>query len=408
MVGAPWISLCLALGASPPPRPAKLARAWSTRGVYTGRTDMPPLEEVASRCGVDPPLHAPRWVWTVAWRAGKRALPLLHRWDACAATDTNVNLVVCWLKAIAGNRPRGGCPDGGIAYDLLPPVTRRLVSAPVARFYPKLHHQNVALRTAFLDAAVERELAQSITSDGADSGPSQIVRAVVLGAGFDVRALRLSSQSARAAVWSEVDLAHVSKQKQAMLSRLGRRRPALLARLTALTQISGNLSRPGDVAFALRTAFGAARADKGTGTATAEPAKPAEELTAQVVAAGAAVRPTPGATVARRTPLAPEMHALVVIEALMIYLPAEAATALLRACVAEAEAAGAARLTICFSDRLPCGKSCSYEDAAAALATADPRLHLDEHSWLPKPGLARHQGVARAQLYCCSETVPSA
>lgn len=62
---------------------------------------------------------------------------------------------MCWLKAIGGNSPRG-YPDEALAYDLLPPVTRRVVARPLARLYPLLHHQNVALRTAFLDRHVKK------------------------------------------------------------------------------------------------------------------------------------------------------------------------------------------------------------------------------------------------------------
>ena len=124
--------------------------------MYNDRPDMPPLPDVAAAVGVEAPWTAPRWVWSNAWKMGKRALPILHRWDPCAPTDTNVNLWVCWMKAIAGNRRRGY--DGGVAYDLLPPVTRVVVSRPLAWLYPRLHHQNIALRTAYLDKAVAQEL----------------------------------------------------------------------------------------------------------------------------------------------------------------------------------------------------------------------------------------------------------
>eukprot|EP00966_Prymnesium_polylepis_P294038 6790835-Prymnesium_polylepis.1 len=140
----------------PPAPPAARWRPWRRRGVYEDRPDMPPLEDVASTVGVAAPWTAPRWMWSGAWRVGHRALPWLHRWDPAAATDTNVNLWVAWLKAIAGNRWRAA--DGGLAYDMLPSWTRRVVSRPVAWLYPRLHHQNVALRTAYLDRAVSREL----------------------------------------------------------------------------------------------------------------------------------------------------------------------------------------------------------------------------------------------------------
>ena len=108
----------------------KFQRAWKSRGVYKDRRDMPPLKDAAGAIGVDPPLTAPRWAWSSAWRVGQWAMPILHRWDDANVSDTNVNLWVCWLKAIAGNRNRGGYADGGLAYEMLPSVTRRVVAKP--------------------------------------------------------------------------------------------------------------------------------------------------------------------------------------------------------------------------------------------------------------------------------------
>ena len=100
-------------------------------------------------------------------------LPHLHSWDRAAPADTCVNLVVVWLKAIAGNRRGEGTADGGAAYAMLPHFTRRVVAWPLCYLYPRLHHANVALRTAYLDQQVERELS------AAGQRPTRVV---VLGA----------------------------------------------------------------------------------------------------------------------------------------------------------------------------------------------------------------------------------
>ena len=163
-------------------QPAGWRRAWQRRGVYPDRPDT--LDAASATLGISAPWRAPRWVWAAAWRGGKRVLPFLHRWDECAPADTCVNLNVCWLKAIAGNR-RGDARlrDGGLAYDLLPPVTRRVVAWPLCCLFPPLHHQNVALRTAYLDGAVTAALADD-----------DLARAMLVsvGAGFDVRAFRVA------------------------------------------------------------------------------------------------------------------------------------------------------------------------------------------------------------------------
>ena len=193
-------------------QPAGWRRAWQRRGVYPDRPDT--LDAASATLGISAPWRAPRWVWAAAWRGGKRVLPFLHRWDECAPADTCVNLNVCWLKAIAGNR-RGDARlrDGGLAYDLLPPVTRRVVAWPLCCLFPPLHHQNVALRTAYLDGAVTAALVDD-----------DLARAMLVsvGAGFDVRAFRVAD-GLRCA---EIDLPDVVAQKRALLARLARRRPA--------------------------------------------------------------------------------------------------------------------------------------------------------------------------------------
>ena len=342
----------------------RFQRAWQRRGNYDDRPDVRPLRDVASVCGVDPPWKAPRWVWQAAWTVGRGSMPLLHRWDPCRPTDTNVNLWVCWLKAIAGNRRRGGYEDGGFAHDLLPSVTRVVVARPIASLYPPLHHQNVALRTAFLDRALYAELR------GLSADEEAVV--TVLGAGFDARAVRMATHVAPGeeeggkepaltgigkVSWAEVDLPHVVEQKRRLLARLVRRRPAVSGAVDALVQCSANLTRTDEARTALRQAL----------APLAQTCQGGED-------GGRGV-------------------AIFVLEALLIYVPPTAASSLLRACVDEAAAAGAAHVSIVFADRLPEVDGCSMDSARDALGAA--HLELDEASWLPKPGLARHMGVAR-------------
>ncbi|EOD30942.1 hypothetical protein EMIHUDRAFT_99225 [Emiliania huxleyi CCMP1516] len=347
-------------------------RAWQRRGVYgRGRTDMPSVAEVSAAVGVPAPWEAPRWVWSGAWKVHKRVLPHLHSWDRAAPADTCVNLVVVWLKAIAGNRRGEGTADGGAAYAMLPHFTRRVVAWPLCYLYPRLHHANVALRTAYLDQQVERELS------AAGQRPTRVV---VLGAGFDTRALRLGAAHASAS-WAEVDLPDVIAQKKRLLARASRRRPQLAA--AGLPSFhAANLSDAGAARSALREA----------------------------------VRAGGGDARGRRV--------LYVCEALLIYLPEPQAAALLRSAVEEAAGAGAGAVTFAFADKLPAMRegrgyspgppeelpgtprraaggagaagpapSSAFADAAAELRKAG--LALEEETWQPKPGLARHMGVAR-------------
>ena len=189
------------------------------------------LLEAASAIGVDPPWNAPKLVWSSAFRFWQSIIPLLHLGDECVPQDTCVNLSVLWWKAIAGD---------STAYDLLPSATRWLVSPALRRLYPPLHHQSVAMRTAYLDALLVDALRPATAGER--------VRVVVLGAGFDTRFFRLvapprlstppppqqqqkqqkqqqlSEDAPQALIpaadidWIELDLPEVVAQKAAMLS----------------------------------------------------------------------------------------------------------------------------------------------------------------------------------------------
>ena len=165
-------------------------RAWSTRGVTAGgkAEKGENIEEVSAALGCEPPLSVPKWVWKWAWEVFKAAMPLLHLFDRLRPSDTCVNLSVAWWKAIAGNRRGAITSDGGLAWDLLPPVTRHIVGYPLCLLFPRLHHQNVALRTAFLDAACQSEVRRA-------HAQGQRVRLVALGAGFDTRSLKFASNA---------------------------------------------------------------------------------------------------------------------------------------------------------------------------------------------------------------------
>ena len=99
------------------------------------------LKSIAGKLDVPPPLNAPKIVWSWCWKIQCLFLPLLHAVDKYVPQDTCLNLAVLWWKAIAGDR---------VAFDLLPSFTRSVVRWPFRLIFPRLHHQNVALRTKFL------------------------------------------------------------------------------------------------------------------------------------------------------------------------------------------------------------------------------------------------------------------
>jgi len=286
---------------------------------------------------------APKWVWATAWRSSKKLLPSLHRWDPVAPSDTCVNLMVVWLKALSGNR-LDGMADGGISYAFLPPITRWLVGPLVAWLYPRLQHQNIAMRSSFLERAVEAEL------QAANVGAAALV---ALGAGFDGRSLRYAT-SEMACV--ELDLPEVIEQKRGLVKRAVRRLPGLESAATYITYIGANLSNVPEARAALKTAM------------TTAVRRGRKRLPAVII----------------------------ICEALLIYLPREAAAQLLRSAVEEAHEAGVQQVSLCFADALPGMESVAYADAQRFFTSVG--LQLVPETWTPKPGLARHMGVARVPL----------
>ena len=103
--------------------------------------------------------------------------------------------------------------------------------------------------------------------------------------------------------------------------------------------------------------------------------------------AGAGVEAALARAIANRT------RVVFVVEALLIYLDAAAAERLLDAC----RGAPCAAVSLCFADRLAID---GVDEAAAARLFADRGFDLVRY--LPKPGLARHMGVARRRPHAGS------
>lgn len=199
------------------------------------------FNELSSKYNIQEPWNAPKFVWTWAWKLHTIMLPILHYFDKCFPQDTFVNLSVLWWKSISGSNRHGPLYDYGIAYDFLPPFMRIIVSYPLCLLYPKLHHQNVALRTLYLDEVIEEQLNNNIsdlqssssgllltpsttTASSAASLSSPKTHVLTLGAGFDTRSLRLALQHHNHTTWHEFDLSRVIQQKQSVLNRYLQRR----------------------------------------------------------------------------------------------------------------------------------------------------------------------------------------
>lgn len=324
------------------------------------------LIQCSSALNIAQPWNAPRSIWSLAWSLQRAAIPLLHYFDKCAAKDTNLNLAVLWWKAISGNRFGSSTFDGFFAYDLLPHITRIIVGFPFCWMYPNLHHQNVALRTAFLDSSLLQALRlqqnnpQNSTVASTSADIDQTPRVITLGAGFDTRSLRFqntgnmnqNSEKKAVADFYELDLPAVVTQKTNVFKRFLQRRPhSKLPRL-----------------------YGADLND-------------IEEVERQLTKIFSENEPINGISTKRPT--------VFIVEAVLMYLKEENVMPLLRMCMSKA-AKHSSSVQLCFADRLP---GMPYNDTNLEIeekAAVDllRTVGLDLKKWQPKPGRARHMGIA--------------
>jgi O-methyltransferase involved in polyketide biosynthesis len=196
---------------------AKARKFLSRRPQGKSETSIPTSDEVAKALNVRPGSHAPRIVWRYSWKIHGWSLPFLHVFDQAGARDFDYSLKCLWCKALAGRDKKSPVYDDGIAYDMLPSGSRRIVKLP-NRIFPRLIHFNIELRTAYLDNAVRQEIA---TNEG------KKIRLITLGAGYDARSVRFLTDGVIDEAW-ELDITDVLDSKAIMLDRLLRRRPSCI------------------------------------------------------------------------------------------------------------------------------------------------------------------------------------
>jgi Leucine carboxyl methyltransferase len=169
-------------------------------------TTIPTAAQVAASLGVRPPADVSPQVWQRAYRTLQYAIPLLHavtlfdpvqpRCDTTTTQlfDSSLNVYCMYWKALSGNDRTSPVYDEGLASTLLPTaVSRWVVQYP--HYYPRLHHANVELRTAYLDQSVEYFAAANRQTKNMTPLSSfhrhRKIRLVSFGAGYDVRSIKL-------------------------------------------------------------------------------------------------------------------------------------------------------------------------------------------------------------------------
>jgi len=305
---------------------------------------IPTGQQAAQAVGVVPPLEASAKVWKRAWNLHRRVMPLLHFFDKMKPPDSSLALMCLWWKALSANDCNSPAFDNSLVYDLLPSGTRLLVGKRLQRFYPRLHHANVEIRTVYLDQQV-----MNIIAEVKMATRTKKIRLVTLGGGYDVRSIKFRERGlVDQAV--ELDLPDVidAKQKIFQSKRLKLRRPWLTSVMMPSFH-SVNLNNVEEVREILNIIL----SDEKDSTM---------------------------------------WHTIFLFEGVMIYLDEHVPRRLLEICSAVLKNSKEGSLV--FADRLDNIPGGDYAIGISELAETGWNI-VD---WQPKPGLARHMGRAKLVL----------
>lgn len=274
-------------------------------------------------------------------------IPILHSTDRCKPPDSSLNIACMWWKSLSGSDKNSPVYDNGLAYDLLPSGWRNIVRP--RRLYPRLHHGNVELRTAYLDSAI-MDIVHRVRRG--DHGDERQIQLICMGAGYDTRGVKMLERKVVDKV-VELDLPTVVDAKERLFERLLRRRPWLSAlEMPTLVpadfnDVHGNLKKKLD--FILGEGIG-------------------KDQCAH---------------------LENDWYTIFMFEGVMIYLNDGVPSSLLNitsAALRERHLDG----SLCFADRLENVPGGALDLGVEELENNGWRMK----DWCPKPGLARHMGSA--------------
>jgi len=146
---------------------------------------------------------------------------LLHAFDDCGIEDSSKNLRVLWVRALLNFRNE---IKDDVANTLLPSNTRTLVTSewgakildPILPFA-----EWIKSRTDFIDSGLDYYLSSPLCNDQA-TGDKLECNIVLMGAGYDTRALRYRHKHGSKANFIEVDLPSVVEGKAKLYQKFQR------------------------------------------------------------------------------------------------------------------------------------------------------------------------------------------
>ena len=309
---------------------------------------VPTATEAAMKVGVEPPLNVSAQAWKRAWTIHRTATPLLHKFDKLEPPDSKLNLMCLWWKALSGLNRKSPVFDNKLHYDMLPSVSRKFLRGPLRKLYPRLHHSNVEIRTAYLDQAVTKAI-DEVKSQNKNAK----IRLISMGAGYDLRSIKFQLEAGnnkRIDKAYELDLPDVIDSKTKLLKeRLQTRRPDEIADGMLPKLYKVDLNHVETFESILKEILGYSTDDGDDND---------------------------------------DWHTIFLFEAVMIYLEEGVPTQLLNIC-RNVSQNSINNTTLVFADRLENIPGADLEIAIPVLK----EIGWEIVEWSPKPGLARHMGM---------------
>jgi len=158
---------------------------------------------------------------------------LLHAFDPDPVRDSSKNLRVLWARALLDTLDM---IDDDVASTFLPPTTRGIVTSPegASLFTPIVQFTEwIQARTDFIDGGLEHFLSSPLCTSEED-GSAMPCNAILIGAGYDTRALRFRNKHEGKISFFEADLPDVCKGKQTLYDKFKKEEDPNLSQSTLI------------------------------------------------------------------------------------------------------------------------------------------------------------------------------
>lgn len=143
---------------------------------------------------------------------------ILHAFDPDPIGDSSKNLRVLWARALLNTL---GMIDDDVASTFLPPTTRGMVTSKggASLFTPIVQFTEwIQARTDFIDGGLNHFLTSPLCQSE-DDGEPMPCNAILIGAGYDTRALRFRNKHGGKIQFFEADLPDVCEGKQTLYNK---------------------------------------------------------------------------------------------------------------------------------------------------------------------------------------------